>query len=55
MTAQEEQKVDEAVRNYLQSNLGYEYLTDRAYYQLVFDYLTEKDADGNYVRLTIAE
>ena len=55
MTAQEEQKVDEAVRNYLQSNLGYEYLTDRTYYQLVFDYLTEKDADGNYVRLTIAE
>ncbi len=55
MTTQEEQRVDEAVRSYLQSSLGYEYLTDRAYYQLVFDYLTEKDADGNYVRLTIAE
>ncbi len=39
MTAQEEQKVDEAVRSYLQSNLGYEYLTDRAYYQLVLDYI----------------
>lgn len=55
MTTQEEQKVDEAVRSYLQSNLGFEYLTDRAYYQLVFDYLTEKDAEGNYLRLTIAE
>ena len=39
MTTQEEQKVDEAVRSYLQSNLGYEYLTDRAYYQLVLDYI----------------
>lgn len=55
MTTQEEVKVEEAVRNYLQSSLGYEYLTDRAYYQLVFDYLTEKDAEGNYLRLTIAE
>lgn len=55
MTATQKDAVDAATKSYLQSNVGYEYLTDRAYYQLVFDYLLEKDADGNYVRITINE
>ena len=41
MTAQEKQTVDAAVKSYLQSSLGFEYLTDRAYYQLVLDYIME--------------
>ena len=41
MTVQEEQQVDAAVKSYLQSSLGYEYLADRAYYQLVLDYIIE--------------
>ena len=53
MTVQEKQAVDAAVKTYLYSNLGYEYLADRAYYQLVFDYFTAKDANGDYIRLTI--
>lgn len=55
MTATQRDAVDAATKSYLQSSVGYEYLTDRAYYQLVFDYLLEKDADGNYVRITINE
>lgn len=42
MTVQEEQAVDAAVKNYIASNVGYEYLSDRAYYQLVFDFLADK-------------
>ena len=42
MTVQESQAVDAAVKSYIESNLGYEYLSDRAYYQLVFDFLADK-------------
>ena len=42
MTTQEEQTVDAAVKSYIASELGYEYLSDRAYYQLVFDFLADK-------------
>lgn len=42
MTTQEEQAVDAAVKSYIESNLGYDYLSDRAYYQLVFDFLADK-------------
>ena len=54
MTATQKDAVDAATKSYLQSSVGYEYLTDRAYYQLVFDYLLEKEGD-NYVRITINE
>ena len=41
MTAQEKQAVDAAAKSYLQSSLGFEYLKDRAYYQLVLDYIID--------------
>ena len=46
MTVQESQAVDAAVKSYIESNLGYEYLSDRAYYQLVFDFLADKVTVG---------
>jgi hypothetical protein len=42
MTTQEAQAVDAAVKSYIASEIGYEYLSDRAYYQLVFDFLADK-------------
>ena len=42
MTTQEEAEVEAAVKSYISSEIGYEYLSDRAYYQLVFDFLADK-------------
>lgn len=42
MTTQEEAEVEAAVKSYIASEVGYEYLSDRAYYQLVFDFLADK-------------
>ena len=41
MTTQEAEEVEAAVKSYIASEVGYEYLSDRAYYQLVFDFLAD--------------
>ena len=48
MTEKEAKQVRDAVNNYLASNVGYDYLTERAHYQLVLDYFTE-GAGKDYV------
>lgn len=40
MTEQEAKQVRDAANSYLSSSVGYDYLTERAYYQLVLDYFT---------------
>ena len=48
MTENEAKKVRDAVNNYLSSSIGYEYLTERAHYQLVLDWYTT-GAGAEYV------
>ena len=48
MTEKEAKQVRDAVNNYLASNVGYDYLTERAYYQLVLDWYTT-GAGAQYV------
>lgn len=53
LTDKEKAQIEAEVKSYIISELGHAELEERAYYQLVYNYYTEKDADGNYVRLTI--
>jgi hypothetical protein len=48
MTENEAKKVRDAVNNYLSSSIGYDYLTERAHYQLVLDWYTT-GAGAEYV------
>lgn len=48
MTENEAKQVRDAVNNYLSSSIGYEYLTERAHYQLVLDWYTT-GAGAEYV------
>lgn len=52
LTDKEKAQIEAEVKSYVISELGHAELEERAYYQLVYNYYTEKDADG-YVRLTI--